>query len=58
MEKEVEVSVIRMRGLWVLDPDDIGDNEVIELWGRTGTLKLTFPDQEYIEWLENQIQIK
>lgn len=55
-EREIEIEVVRMRGLWVLDPDYINDDEVLRIWGRTGTLTLAYPDQDYIDWLEDQLQ--
>ena len=55
-EKEVTIGVVRMRGLWVLDPDEINDDEVLNIFRRSGELVLVYPDQEYIEWLEDQLQ--
>lgn len=55
-EGSIEIGVVQMRGLWVLDPEEINNNEVLQLFGRTGTLKILKPDEEYIEWLENKIE--
>jgi len=56
IEEEVRIGVVRMRGLWVLDPDEINDDDVLSIFGRGGELILVYPDQTYVEWLEDQIQ--
>ncbi len=50
----VTIGVVRMRGLWVLDRNEINDEEVLKIFGAHGELVLRYPDQEYIEWLEDQ----
>ena len=56
IEEIIEIGVIRMRGLWVLDPAEINDDEVLQLFGSSGTLILNIPAQAYIEYLEDRLQ--
>lgn len=54
MESEITIGVVRMRGLWVLDPDEINDDQVLDTFGRGGELIIPIPDLEYIAWLEEK----
>ena len=51
--QEFEIGVVRKRGVWVLDPEEISDMFVLELFGRHG--RIVIPDTEYIEWLEEEV---
>ena len=55
-ERELRIGVVRMRGLWVLDPDEINDDQVLDIWDISGELIIVYPDQDYIQWLESQLQ--
>lgn len=45
-----------MKGLWVLDPDEINDDKVLQLFGRSGELKLPIVSEDYITWLEDRFE--
>jgi len=51
---EWDLGVIRSRGQWILDPQEVDDQFVLEeLTGYSG--RIMIPDLEYIAWLEDQL---
>ena len=52
-EIEVEFSVYRSKGQWILD---MSDAEKMDLAGRRDLIKFMKPDEDYILWLENKIE--
>ena len=54
--EEWEFGVIRSRGRWILDPQEVSDEFVLEqLTGYSG--RIWIPDLEYIAWLEEQVTL-
>ena len=52
-EEEVEFSVFRSKGLWVLDITDV---EKFELAGRYGLIRFERQDPDYLRWLEEKVE--
>lgn len=51
-----EVGLVRSRGQWLLDPDDVGDvadEYVFDNYGYRA--RIWFPDPDYIRWLEEKL---
>jgi hypothetical protein len=53
VEEELEFSVFRSKGLWVLD---ISDVEKFELAGRYGLIRFERTDLDYLRWLEEKVE--
>jgi hypothetical protein len=51
-EVELEFMVWRSKGQWVID---ISDEEKLQLFGRNSMIRITRPDSDYLEWLENKV---
>lgn len=51
-EEEIEFTVWRSNGQWILD---ITDAEKFKLSGNMGLIKITKPDTDYIQWLEEKL---
>ena len=52
-EEELEFSVFRSKGLWVLD---ISDVEKFQLAGRYGLIRFERTDLDYLRWLEEKVE--
>lgn len=51
-EEELEFMCWRSKGQWVID---ISDTERLQLFGKESLIRLTRPDPDYLEWLENKV---
>ena len=52
VEEEIEISVWRSNGRWVLDMSDV---EKFNLSGIQSFIRFERTEPEYIEWLENKV---
>lgn len=51
-ETTMEFEIWRSKGQWIIN---ITDEDKFRLWGNNGTIELTMPDQDYMNWLEDKV---
>jgi hypothetical protein len=51
---ETEFGVVRRRGIYILDPQEVNDEFVFQCLGNS--FYITIPDLAYINWMEEKIE--